>query len=251
MRFVHCLTGLILILSLLSCQQKPLTSQWTFFPETIDGVSHISFDNHTTEQLFSGGWSQPIMGTDKRFYRYLQPEGGVIHFQAVQAEKYILQIEAQSPERGASIRLKDKTISLPFKQTFIGQALINKGNNSISFISSQKFKVQRLSLFPKRILRYKNYKQLIQDKSILFMPGKLRYYIKPRSQEKLYLSAKIYPQKKIEVAISVSTRTETKDFRRTITSDKSLEIPLIKNEYQEIILKPLAKRGTCVLNEVS
>ncbi len=230
----------MLAISLICIQCGPnIQKTEKFFPTTIDGVYNVSLSYHTNERLFSGNWSAPLLGADKKFHRFLGKGGGKIHFFVTQPEQYVLSIGVAKPQANLVARIKDKTILLKKSVKFLPADLFEPGENTILLSADDKLKVQQIKIYPTRILKYPNFKELLNDDTVLFLPGSLRYYIKPLPSEAICLRLNLFKRNKIKLGIHIRGQTDSAEDVRTIKNGQLFRITLLENQFQEVTLTPL------------
>ncbi len=219
------------------CSKKPETLT-PFFPDTIDGVTSFIFSNHSMENHFLGNWGVPVIGNNKKFSRELKEGESILLFNAIRPEKYIFNINVYSPGNPLSIKLNKKKIELKGKNKFFGKENIKKGENRISFKFVPGIKFRNTSIFPSRISRIKNFKDLIRDPEILFLPGIIRYFINPFSGEELMLNLDLNGNKSISLKVEIITAEEKHTFLKKVHNLNRFRISLIKGKFQEVRITP-------------
>jgi hypothetical protein len=179
------------------------------------------------------------LGEDKKFYRILKKGGGEIRFSVPRKEQYILKMRIPDAEARVSFRIKNKSHYLNRSVKYLNENLIQVGSNIISFSTEQPLKIRNLQIFPSRITRYPNYKNLLTDRTVLFLPGFLRYYIRPFSGEKISLKLNLFNREKLSFRLSLRGDHSRTEKVITLKSGQLFQIPLLENQFQEVILEPL------------
>ena len=222
---------------LISCTEKQ-ENLTPYFPDTIDGVTSFIFNNHSMEDHFSGNWGPPVIGVDKKFSRELK-EGEVrLLFNALRPERYILNVNILSSGDPLAVGLNGKEYILTGNNKFFGKENINEGENKITFPFAPGIKFRNADVFPSRITRIKNFKDLIRDPDILFLPGFIRYYINPFEGEELILSLDLNGNKSTTLKIDIITGEERNTFSKRADNLKRFRISLKKGVFQEVRITP-------------
>ena len=216
-------------------KQEKLTP---FFPDTIDGVTSFIFNSHSMEDHFSGNWGPPVISVDKKFSRELKEGEGRLLFDALRSERYIFNVNIHSSGNPLSIGLNGKKYKLTGKNKFFGKESIKKGDNKITFQFAPGIKFKNADIFPSRIARIKNFKDLIRDPRVLFLPGVIRYYINPFAGEELILSLDLNGNKSTSLKVEVITGGEKHTFSKKVHNLKRFRISLKNGEFQEIRITP-------------
>lgn len=211
-----------------------------FFPVTMDGIQHISFNDHSNEWQFSGSWGPPKMGSDRKFFREPGREGK-IRFYALKSEKYIIKVDANHSDTDFSLKIKSEHIPLHYSRQYLPEALIHAGDNTISFLSppQKTVKIYQILLYPRRIIQFANYNKLLEDEKVLHFPGSLRYYIKPLDNESLWLKIRLFNRKDINLKVKINSKQESIENTRRVGDRELFKIDLKKNRFQEILITPL------------
>jgi len=228
----------IAFVSLAGCSKKTELRR-EFSPLINDGINRVTFSDHSNEWRFSGNWSPPRIGQDKRFYREVKHEEAHLEFFAAQSEKYILQVKARSSSGNAFVRIGNKNISLDSSRILISKEFIQPGENSLSFFSTGKLRVYNLLLYPKRILRFINYENMLKDNHTLLMPGEFCYFIKPYKNESLNLKLNLHKRKNILLKVEITTAKENTDYTQKIKDGSVFKVKLKENQFQKVIVKPV------------
>ena len=219
---------IIFFISLLSLNcSKQIEQKLDFIPDTIDGVTFFSFNDHSMEDRFSGDWGAPNSGTDRKFFRKLEKGDGGISFNAIRPEKYIFSPIFASGSDEIEFKLNGNKLFMKGQNKFIKKTLIKKGLNHIKFNSSPGLRFWEAVLFPSRISRIRNFKDLIRDQRILFLPGTLRYFIKPLKDESLFLTIDLNGSDKIETEVEIITESGSTKRKVSFPHLKEVQIPLI------------------------
>ena len=244
------LLPLLLLSLLISCGNEVEHKQF-FLPDTIDGVTNFPLTDHTKEANFTGNWEAPVLtGKERGKTRKLSKGAGKLKFISVGQEKYILDTIFSSPDKKISILLNGSELKLEGTKKFLNEKLIKNGENFISFIHKKGLKFNNISIFPKRILRIRNYPELIKNERILFLPGSLRFFVKPVENEHISLKLDLNGRKKAELNINLKAENETKKYSRKIKNREIFEIELLKGKFQEIIISfPGLKKGFLKITE--
>ncbi|MCK5005313.1 MAG: sulfatase, partial [Candidatus Aminicenantes bacterium] len=216
-------------------KQEKLTP---FFPDTIDGVTSFIFNSHSMEDHFSGNWGPPVISVDKKFSRELKEGEGRLLFDTLRSERYIFNVNIHSSGNPLSIGLNGKKYKLTGKNKFFGKESIKKGDNKITFQFAPGIKFKNADIFPSRIARIKNFKDLIRDPRVLFLPGVIRYYINPFAGEELILSLDLNGNKSTSLKVEVITGGEKHTFSKKVHNLKRFRISLKNGEFQEIRITP-------------
>jgi arylsulfatase A-like enzyme len=231
-RFLFFLIPVIFFISCSSGAEK----FENFYPYMIDGVHHIGFSYHIQEQMFSGHWSAPVLGKDHQFYRTLDKKGGHIHFVVPNPERYVMNINILDTGTNLVARINDTTVPLSQRIKYLSADLLQSGENTIFFTADQKTRIKQLLIYPARIIKYPNYKALLKDRSVLFLPGSLRYYIKPLPGEVIRLKLNLYKRERLKLRITIRGETETIEDTRTVKNQRTFRIRPLPNQFQEITL---------------
>ncbi len=241
---------LFLLLLLISCG-KEIEHKQIFLPDTIDGVTNFPLTDHTKEASFTGSWEAPLLtGKGKTKIRKLSKGAGILKFVSVGQEKYILDTIFTSSDNNISILINGFKLELENTKKFLSKKLIKKGENFISFINEKGLEFRNISIFPKRILRIKDYAKLIKEDRILFLPGSLRYYIKPLENEYLGLRLDLHGVKKVKLNIRLKAKNESKEYSKIIKDNEFFKIELLKKKFQEVIVSlPELKKGFLKISE--
>lgn len=211
-----------------------------FFPATLDGIQHISFNDHSNERLFSGSWGPPTMGQDRKFYREPGKEGN-IRFYAPKPEKYTIKVEADNSGADFYLKIKNEHIPLQYSRQHLPGDLITAGNNTISLLTDKKkgVKIYHILLYPRRIIQFPNYNELAKDDKILHFPGSLRYYIKPLNNESLWLKIRLFDREDIDLNLKIIGKHEKSEYTRGVRDGELFKIDLKKNRFQKVLITPL------------
>lgn len=241
---------LLLLPFLISCRSE-VKHKVVFFPDTIDGVTNFPLTDHTKESSFSGNWEAPVLtGKGKGKTRKLSKGVGKLKFISVAQEKYILDTVFSSPDKKINIILNGSELELEGTTKFLSKKLIRDGENIISFIHENGLKFNNISIFPRRILRIKNHAELIKNENILFLPGSLRYFIKPAENEYIHLKLDLNGSEKADLNINLKAEGETKEYSKKTRSNEIVKIELIKGKFQEVIISfPGLKKGFLKITE--
>ena len=243
----------LLLLSLLISCGNEIEHKQIFLPDTIDGVTYFLLSDHTKEDHFTGSWEAPLLsGKEKKKSRRPGKRAGKLKFISLKKEKYILHTDFFSPDNQISISLGNSRIELEGQKKFLSKKLIREGENFISFFPKRGMKLNNISVFPKRILRTKNYQELIKDERTLFLPGSLRYFIKPENNEYLNLKLDLQGRESTELKILLSGENKKKESRKKIKNGVSFTIRLLQGEFQEVLISlPGLKNGYLTVSESS
>jgi len=246
------LLSLLLLSLLVSCGSEGVHKR-VFLPDTIDGVTTFPLTDHTKEANFAGNWEAPVLtGKKKGKTRKLSKGSGGLKFISIAQEKYILDIIFSSPDKKIDFLLNGSELELAGTKKFLNKKLIREGENFISFIHKKGLNFNNISIFPKRILRIKNYSELIKDESILFLPGSLRYFVKPIENEYISLKLDLNQRKKVELNVHLKAENETREYRKKIESNEIFELELLKGKFQEVVISlPGLKKGFLKIAESS
>lgn len=234
---------LFFILTLFSSCQKINRKETEFFPRIIDGINRIDFSSFSNEWRFGGQWEAPRMGEDKRFYRQLENGTGTIRFQAVMKEKYIMTLEVQGASRHSSMKISRHSFPFSGERKYIPESALNIGDNTLSVNADGTLRLYKLALFPRRLIHFKDYKNLLNDEHICFFPGELVFQIKPKSKEILRIRLNLFGINQIELDIVITGERDRLSFRKKVKNNQSFVINPVRNQFQKITITPRKKRG--------
>jgi hypothetical protein len=236
------LTGLVLFCS---CSERVETIGRPFPPLLEDGVVRMRMNSLADQSSFSGEWSVPRLGRDRTFIRTLRKPGGSLVFQAQQKEDYILQVRSRGWGRGAFIGIRDARFSLD-KEDFeivVSAEAIEPGRNEVAFSVEDELAVSSIRVFPRRISGLVGAGPAPGEGNILFMPGSLKYSIKPLPGERLLLSMETGREGMTDVRIVIRTESREIETKSRIRSDKDFVIRPVPGEFQEIEVLPRLPRA--------
>jgi len=227
---------LILTFLLTNCTNQ-VEYRHPFFPDTIDGVTNFSMTNHTKEDHFSGNWEAPVLiGKERKTSRRLSKGSGTLEFTLIKKEKYILETDFQSPDKTSLILLNGNSSEIKGRKKFLNGDKIKAGKNSLSFIHKKGLKFYNISVYPKRILRIKEYEKLIKNEKVMFLPGSLRFYVKAEKSELIRMKLKLNVKGNVGINIVLKADEIKKESQKKIKSGENFEIELLEGKFQEIII---------------
>lgn len=214
-----------------------------FFPDTIDGVTSFAFNNHSMEDHFAGNWGPPVIGKDKKFSRELKEGEGKLKFRAPEKERYIVEADILSDQSKIQLKLNNKGYNFKGKNKFFSREQIKKGDNELAFKFSPGIKFRNLDVFPSRITHLRNFRDLIRDPEVLFLPGVLRYYVKPVEGEGLLITLDLNKRRNTDLKIEIFTQRKNHVFSKKAENMEQFRISLIAGEFQEVRITP-SKTGS-------
>lgn len=228
---------LIMAIPFISCNPKTENFE-IFYPATIDGVHRLDFNYHFQEQMFSGHWSAPVLGKDHQFCRTLERSGGKIHFDVPGPEPYIMNITIPDPGTHPVARINGIPFPLNQRIKYLSADLLQPGKNTVFITADQKVRIKQLLIYPARIIKYPNHKDLLKDRSVLFLPGSLRYYIKPLPGEDIRLKLNLYKKERMKLRVAIRGETEAIEDILTVNNRRQFRIRPLPDQFQEITLTP-------------
>ncbi|MEN8152428.1 MAG: sulfatase [Acidobacteriota bacterium] len=241
---------LLISIFLNSCGKK-VVSETEYFPETIDGVTSFSFSDFSMENYFTGNWGPPIFRSDKRLSRELTKGEGSLEFIALKPERYILNAQYETDTEGISAKLNKKEFNLTAKNKFISSKKINRGRNSLTILSSPGLRFRSLDIYPKRITRIRNFRELIRDDKVLFLPGTIRYFINPFHDEELILTLDLNGKRKVNLKVEIFSESKNLKYYIKAGNLKKLKIKLLGGRFQEVRITPEGQKGNYIRIENS
>ena len=211
-----------------------------FPPLLEDGVAVLRMNSLADQPSFSGEWSVPRLGHDRKFVRTLRKPGGSLVFRARQKEAYILQVRSRGWERGAVVRIRDARFPLDKDDSefVVGSEEIEPGTNEVAFSVEDELAVSSIRVFPRRISGLVGADRASGEGNILFMPGSLKYYIKPLRGERLLLSMETGREGKTDVCIVIRTALRAVETTNSIRNKEDFIIRPVPGEFQEIEVLP-------------
>lgn len=242
-RIVSILLLLPFLFTSCSGKEEKLTE---FIPDTLDGVTSFVFNNHSMEDHFAGNWGPPVIGKDKKFSRELKEGEGRLKFEAPLKERYIIEADILSSPDKIQFKLNNKKYVLTGKNKFFGKEQINTGENELAFQFSPGIKFSCVNVFPSRITRLRNFRDLVRDQNILFIPGVMRYFVKPVPGESLLLSLDLNGVNSTNLKIEIITESKTHILTKKADNLERLRVSLIEGEFQEVRITPLDIRSPYV-----
>lgn len=200
----------------------------------------IRMNSLADQPSFSGEWSVPRFGRDRTFVRTLRKPGGSLVFQARQKEDYILQVRTRGRVEGASVRIREARFPLDKDDSefIVGSEAIGPGVNEIAFSVEDELVVSSIRVFPRRIAGIVGADRASGRGNILFMPGSLKYYIKPLPGERLLLSLGIGRKGAADVGITIRTASRVFETKNSVRDGEEFVIRPIPGEFQEILVLP-------------
>ncbi len=240
--YLFLLTGLVLSWS---CGERVETIGRPFPPLIDDGVAMLRMNSLADQPLFSGEWSVPRLGYDRTFIRTLRKPGGSFVFRARQKEDYILQVRSRGWSRGAFVGIRDARFPLDKDDSefVVGEESIEPGTNKVAFSVEDELAVSSVRVFPRRISGLVGADRAPDRGDTLFMPGSLRYYIKPLPGERLLLSMATGREGMTDVRIVIRTESREIETKSRVRSDKDFVIRPVPGEFQEIEVLPRPPRA--------
>ena len=240
--YLALLTGLVLFWS---CGERVEMVGRPFPPLLEDGVAMMRMNSLADQSSFSGEWSVPRLGRDRTFIRTLRKPGGSLVFRARQKEDYILQVRSRGWGRGAFVGIRDARFPLDTEDSefVVSAEAIEPGTNEVAFSVEDELAVSSIRVFPRRISGLVGADRAPGDGNILFMPGSLKYYIKPLPGERLLLSLETGHKGLTDVRIVIRTASREIETKSTIRSGKDFVIRPVPGEFQEIEVLPRLPRA--------
>ncbi|MEN8222607.1 MAG: sulfatase-like hydrolase/transferase [Acidobacteriota bacterium] len=230
---------------------KQIEHKQSFFPETIDGVINFAMTGHTKEDHFSGNWEAPVLtGKKQRKSRKLSKESGTLKFFALKQEKYILETDFMSLDKTVRIFLNGNKKEIEGRKNFLNGGKIRAGKNSLSFIHEKGLKFHNISVYPKRILRIRDFEKLIKDEKVMFLPGSLRFFVRPEEGEHINMKLDLNGSESVELKVLLKGENTRKKYFKKIRNNKDFEIGLLKGEFQEVLISfPSLQKGYLKITE--
>jgi arylsulfatase A-like enzyme len=229
----------------ISCTKKSEIKATWIHPIKEDGIHILRMNTFSSQASFSGEWSAPRLGGDRRFFRSLQKPGGRILFRAPRKESYILQVHSQAGPGKFSVRIQDKLISIDKGDIELGldSELINAADNTLDFLVEDELRVFSVGLFPRRIIKSETAKAAVKDEDFFLLPGTLKYYLKPLPGEELLLCLDLGRMKKMDLRITIKESNRTRESDVQIESNRDFKIRPVPGEFQEIQVLPRGDEG--------
>jgi arylsulfatase A-like enzyme len=238
------LLGLLLLLLLVSGCRRTEMRHEPLVPEKIEGITCLNMASLKDDALLSGAFKPPILGNDGVFRRKLRAPGGRVRFFMPAKEDVVVRVAA-SGGNGLQLKLGNRTISLQKADT---QEVFNadscqQGENVLELLlPAGETMVQQLEIYPRRFMRLPNFRAMIADPLNVFLPTKLRYVIKPLADEELWLQLSWKQGKRLEFALQLLGEKQTSSMKLQVESGKAFSVPLLKAEYQQVILTSTENR---------
>ena len=242
----NLLLSILLISIFLNSCGKRVVYETECFPETIDGVTSFSFSDFSMENYFTGNWGAPIFRTNKKFSRELTKGEGNLEFMALKPERYIMEAQYEAVSKQISMKLNKSDLFLFKKNKFLDRKKIQAGSNHITFLPSPGLRFQSLDIYPKRITRIRNFRKLLRDDKVLFLPGTIRYFIKPLPDEELVLVLGLNGLKKIDLNVEIISQNKNFKYNKTVKNLEKFKIKLLKGSFQEVKITPEGQRGNFI-----
>lgn len=236
---------LLISIFLSSCGEKNV-NETEYFPETIDGVTSFSFSDFSMENCFMGKWGAPIFRTDKRFSRELTKGEGSLEFMALRSERYILEAQYEAASKQVSMKLNKSDLFHFGKNKFLGRDKIRAGRNHLAFLPSPGLRFRSLDIYPKRITRIRNFRKLLRDDKVLFLPGTIRYFIKPLPGEELILVLDLNGIKRTDLKVEIISRNKNLKYNKTVGNLEKFKIKLLKEKFQEVRITPGGQKSNYI-----
>jgi uncharacterized sulfatase len=234
-----------LLLLFVSCAKKTEIKATWFHPIKMDGTLELRMDTFSDQPSFSGDWSAPRLGEDGRFFRSLQQPGGSILFLAPRKEGYVLHLLSQAGPGGFSIALNGKLmpVSRGEVELVLDSDLVEAGENTLHFQVDGELRVFSVTLYPQRIWSSPVAKAAVSDPDSLFLPGALRYYLKPLPGEELVLCLDLGRVERMGIGMVIRTSDRTLESKARIESGRDFRIRPVPGEFQEILVIPKGEPG--------
>jgi len=244
-RAAFCCFVPIAFLVFVSCVEKAEVKATWIHPIKEDGIHILRMNTFSSQASFSGEWSAPRLGGDRRFFRSLQKPGGRILFRAPRKESYTLQVHSQARPGKFSVRVQDKLISIDKGEVelLLDSELIHAAENAIDFLVEDELRVFSVSLFPRHIMKSETAKAAAKDEDFFLLPGTLKYYLKPLPGEELLLCLDLGRMKKMDLRITIKESNRTRESDVQIESNRDFKIRPVPGEFQEIQVLPRGEEG--------
>ena len=221
------------LLILFSCKNAP-ESKIPFAPVMEDGRYVVSFSNLSQENFFAAGWGPPTLGGDRIFSRRMPVQGVKIRFVAMKQESYVLKLKVFGPMPVITLISGTHTQKLSEAVSLIEKKMVLQGENTWEFVPEWDCRVVRLELTPTRALKTRDSDDRIHDKQTLFIPGRLRYWLRSTADETLSITLDLGGIKRLPVTIRLWDESGVRKSSRNIFNLEPFSIRLSPGIFQEI-----------------
>lgn len=233
------------LMMLFSCKNAP-SSQVPIDPVFEDGRYNISCSSLSQENFFTAGWGPPLLGGDRIFSRRMPEEGVRIRFVAMKKESYVLKIKAHGPMPTITLISGKHTQELRDAVSLIDKKMVLQGENTWEFVPEKDFKVIHLELLPTRLLKTRNAADRTHDKHALFIPGKLRYWLRATAEETLSITLDLGGINELPVTVRLMDESGMRKSTRIVFHLQPFSITLKPGLFQEINLDFRGQNNRCI-----
>jgi arylsulfatase A-like enzyme len=234
-----------IFLAFVCCAEKTEVKSAWIHPIKEDGIHIFKMNTFSSQGSFSGEWSAPRLGGDRRFFRSLRKPGGRIFFTAPRKESYTLQVHTQDGPGKYSIRIQDKLISVDRgdRELALDSEQINAAQNTLEFLVEEEIRVFSVAVFPRRTIKSETAGTDFKKEDFFLLPGSLKYYLKPLPGEELLLCLDLGRMKKMDARIVFREPGRTRESDVQIESNRDFKIRPVPGEFQEIQVRPEGEEG--------
>jgi arylsulfatase A-like enzyme len=242
MRGIPSLPALLLAASLpllfaSGCHKAQMRRE-TFFPEKLDGVYVFNMASLQDDRLLSGAFNPPRMMSGGSFSRKLLAPGGRVAYWLRAPEDMVVRV-AVAAANGLSLRQGKYRVGLEGKDALavLPAASCREGGNDLELLlGAGEVQLQKLEIYPRRLLRMTDFRKLMMDAQNIFLPARLRFTLKPLPGEELWLRISWKQGGDLEFIVDLQGEKSRRTKRLHVKSGEEFSVPLLPGEYQQVDL---------------